>query len=134
MTTKSSKQRHIKETYRQDWDMLTVSMAPEILTKALKFSKTNNIVLSQLMTSAVKVFIIEAEEYIEKQLRMKSSFFNSTDTFRIGASFTTEDACKKNNLARGAKTPGEEMAKAQRKHAESKLKQDWNAKGKGKKL
>lgn len=94
------KRRHVKETYRQDWDLLTVHMPPEVLTKALKFSEENNIVLSQLMTSAVKVFMSEAEEYIAEQLRLKRQFFHSSETFRVSKAYTTADAVKDQNLSR----------------------------------
>lgn len=91
--------RHVKDNSYYDWDLLTVTMDPKILTSAVKFSETNNIVLSQLITSAVKVFISEAETYMEDQARARGQFMGSfmadrTELFRVNRSFTTAEACK----------------------------------------
>ena len=93
---KKAARRHIKANIFQDWDLLTVDMAPQVLDTALKFGEENRLSLSQLVTSAVKVFISEAEEYMAEQMRLKKDFFASRELSRHSTSYTTADAVKEN--------------------------------------
>lgn len=92
--------RHIKANLYQDWDLLTVDIAPAVLDSAIKFGEENRIGIGQLVTSAVKVFISEAEEYMAEQMKLKKDFFVSRELSRHSSSYTTADVIKEKHMGK----------------------------------
>ena len=86
-----------------DWVKLTAGVSPEVLKDAQRFAEENSLIMSQLVNSALKVFISEAEAYVKEQKRLheKSGFLanvqkvpENPEPFRIYDVFSTADALK----------------------------------------
>ena len=89
--------------YYPDWVKFSVSISPEILKECKRFSKEHTLRMSQLVNSALKVFISEADEYVEEQAKLKSDWMKQgltkpKSTFRTTKGFTTADAVKDHRL------------------------------------
>ncbi len=90
------------DPFYPDWIRVSVSISPKILKEAQRFSKQHDIRMSQLVNSAIKVFISEADEYLEEQKKLKSMWpsevqqakSGKTKDFRISKAYATEDAIK----------------------------------------
>ena len=86
-----------------NWVKLTAGVAPEVLKDAQRFAEENSLIMSQLVNSALKVFISEAEAYVKEQnrLREQSGFLanvqkapENPEPFRVYDVFSTADALK----------------------------------------
>ena len=96
--------RAYKDTVKiPGWTTVTVSLSPEILKEAQRFSKEHTLIMSQLVNSAIKVFISEAEAHFKEQAkrREENQFMNlvqktpkNAQPFRTYDVFTTKDALK----------------------------------------
>jgi hypothetical protein len=94
------------DPFYPDWTRVSVSISPKILKEAQRFSKQHDIRMSQLVNSAIKVFISEADEYLEEQRKLKSMWpsegqqakSGKTKDFRISKAYATTDAIKAHEL------------------------------------
>lgn len=86
-----------------DWVKLTAGVSPEVLKDAQRFTEENSLIMSQLVNSALKVFISEAEAYVKEQNRLREAnrFMSNVqktpdipEPFRIYDVFSTADALK----------------------------------------
>ena len=83
------------------WQKIVTFMDKGTLNRAQAFSKLHNIVMHQLINSAVKVFISEAEAYVAEQAELKKGWYTTrqpvkknTESFRITDAYATEDVMK----------------------------------------
>jgi len=85
----------------ENWTDVSSQMSPKVLEQALAFCEANELALSQLINSSVKVFISEANEYFDAQKKQRSNWMTDvqevkkgTKPFRITKALTTADALK----------------------------------------
>lgn len=122
---KTKKQRtYSDELNYSDWVAMTVNISPAVFDRAMAFAKEHDMFFSQLINSAVKVFIFEAEDYVSDQRKWKDSFFTSNEMFRMNARFTTEDACKELKVPNNIK----DRAKEQLDWNEKRMKKEYKNK------
>ena len=85
------------------WVQITAGVAPEVLKDAQRFAEENSLIMSQLVNSALKVSISEAEAYVKEQNRLREAnrFLSNVqkmpenpEPFRVYDVFSTADALK----------------------------------------
>jgi hypothetical protein len=80
-----------------DWVDFKTCLSPAILKEALRFTKEHDLIMSQMVNSAIKVFISEADEYVKEQTKKKEWLYSKNmndvhnQSFRFTNAHTTKD-------------------------------------------